>query len=480
MTSLPTRPTLPFQINLAVDEPPAELEVTLIIPSDPPKLDEPTSLGECMLSRKDGKDCLIVSLGKPDKVNLETYRKAGGSIGKWLVNHPVKSVDFTTSWLYENSNFDALNALLEGILLGGYRFERYKQNHSTHSPIPLFFRPKEYSEALKKAIQRLTIVAEAVYLARDWAHEPANVINPVSLADWTQTLAGEYGLKCTILDEKALAEIGAGGILAVGKGSQTPSRMIILEYQGDPSGSSPIVLAGKAITFDTGGYSLKDTTNIQGMKYDKCGGIAVIATLQAISRLALPVNVVGIIGAAENMISSTAYRPDDILTTLSGKTVEIISTDAEGRLVLADVLTYAQKHYNPSAIVDLATLTGGIIVALGRVFGGIMGNARELIQNLIQSGEATGERLWQLPLDEEYLQALKGDDAELKNSGGREGHAILGGMFLQQFVEKDIPWAHIDIAGVASTSKDLPYIPKGPSGFGVRLLLDFLEKSLSV
>jgi leucyl aminopeptidase len=336
------------------------------------------------------------------------------------------------------------------------------------------------SEGLEKVIERLIIMAQAVYLGRDWAHEPANVINPISLAEWTQTLAVDNGLKCTILDETALAEIGAGGILAVGKGSQTPSRMIILEYQGDHSGSSPIVLAGKAITFDTGGYSLKDTTNIQGMKYDKCGGIAVIATLQAISQLKPPVNVVGIIGAAENMISSTAYRPDDILTTLSGKTVEVISTDAEGRLVLADVLTYAQKHYNPSAIVDLATLTGGVIVALGRVFGGIMGNSRELIQNLIQSGETTGERLWQLPLDEEYLQALKGDDADLKNSGGREGHAILGGIFLQQFVENDIPWAHIDIAGVASTPKDLPYIPKGPSGFGVRLLLEFLEKSKPV
>lgn len=480
MISTPSRPALPVQIKLAVDEPPAELEVTLVIPSDPPKLEEPTSTGEYLLSRKEGRNCLSVSLGKPDKINLETYRKAGGSIGKWLVNHPVKTVDLTTQWLYEKEKFDALNALLEGILLGAYQFHRYKQDHSTQSPITLFLRPKELSEGLEKVIERLIIMAQAVYLARDWAHEPANVINPISLAEWTQTLAVDNGLKCTILDETALAEIGAGGILAVGKGSQTPSRMIILEYQGDHSGSSPIVLAGKAITFDTGGYSLKDTTNIQGMKYDKCGGIAVIATLQAISQLKLPVNVVGIIGAAENMISSTAYRPDDILTTLSGKTVEVISTDAEGRLVLADVLTYAQKHYNPSAIVDLATLTGGVIVALGRVFGGIMGNSRELIQNLIQSGETTGERLWQLPLDEEYLQALKGDDADLKNSGGREGHAILGGIFLQQFVENDIPWAHIDIAGVASTPKDLPYIPKGPSGFGVRLLLEFLEKSKPV
>lgn len=476
MTLYPPQPKLPFRIQIGVEDPPAELEISFIFPSETPKYIEPSSVGESVLLQKNEKNHLIVSLGKKEKISLESVRKAGGSIGRWLESHSVDSADINLEWLYEFSGPEYLSALIEGIYLGGYQFKRYKNSDKTEKSVSIFLRQLNHSAELQNLLDRLKSVSQAVYLARDWAHEPANVINPVTLSEWSQNLASESGLKCTILDEQRLSELGAGGILAVGKGSQTPPRMIILEYYGGKPEESPIVLAGKAITFDTGGYSLKDTTNIQGMKYDKSGGIAVIATMYALSLLKLPVNVVGIIGAAENMISSTAYRPDDILTTLSGKTVEIISTDAEGRLVLADVLTYAQQHYSPKAIVDLATLTGGILVALGRVFGGIMGNDSTLIRDLIQSGDECGERLWQLPLDEEYFQALKGDDADLKNSGGREGHAILGGMFLQQFVEDQVPWAHLDIAGVANTAKDLPYAPKGPTGFGVRLLLNYLEK----
>ncbi len=470
----PTHPNIPFQITIAPDKTLAELEVSLIFAPDSPKLGEPATAGESLFLQDHGKSRLVVSLGKQEKINQETYRKVGGSIGKWLINHPVQSVELSVPWLYEENNLDSLYALLEGILLGGYQFQRYKQNNEPEKVISVFLRTDSMS--VKDLVERLNIVTRAVYLARDWAHEPANVINPVTLAEWTQSLAEENELTCKILDDQALSKLGAEGILSVGKGSHTPPRMIILEYRGGLSDTPPLILIGKAITFDTGGYSLKDTTNIQGMKYDKCGGIAVIATILATALLKLPINVVGIVGAAENMISSTAYRPDDILKTLSGKTVEIISTDAEGRLVLADALTYAQTHYTPRAIIDLATLTGGVIVALGRVFGGVMGNSPSLIQNLIESGEASGERLWQLPLDEEYLQALKGDDADLKNSGGREGHAILGGMFLKQFVDDSIPWAHLDIAGVANTPKDLPYSPKGPTGFGVRLLIEFLKK----
>jgi leucyl aminopeptidase len=236
-----------------------------------------------------------------------------------------------------------------------------------------------------------------------------------------------------------------------------------------------VVLVGKAITFDTGGYSIKNTEGIVGMKYDKCGGVDVLATLQAVAALQLDIPVVGIISAAENMISGDAYRPDDIITTLSGKTVEIISTDAEGRLVLADALTYAQRTYQPQAIIDLATLTGGVVTALGRVRAGLMSNNDDLASDLFSAGEQTGERLWRLPLDEEYSKAMKGEDADLKNSGGREGHAILGGAFLKAFVADDVPWAHLDIAGVAETNKELPYSPKGATGFGIRLLLQFLE-----
>jgi leucyl aminopeptidase len=314
-------------------------------------------------------------------------------------------------------------------------------------------------------------------LARSLAHQPANVINPITLAERARVVAERSGLKITVLDDRQLAEMGAGAILAVGRGSQTPARMIILEYAGQefsPDGK-PVVLVGKAITFDTGGYSIKNTEGIVGMKYDKCGGVDVLATMQLVSALKIKTPVVGIISAAENMISGESYRPDDIITSLSGKTIEIISTDAEGRLVLADGLAYAQKNYQPRAIIDLATLTGGVVTALGRVRAGLMSNNDALANSLFEAGEATGERLWRLPLDEEYSRNMKGEDADLKNSGGREGHAILGGAFLKAFVSDDVPWAHLDIAGVADTNKELPHLSGGATGFGVRLLLEYLE-----
>jgi len=330
---------------------------------------------------------------------------------------------------------------------------------------------------MEKIVQRCQKICAAVNLSRDWAHEPANIINPLTLTERASAIAKQYNLGCTVLDEKQLDAMGAGAIVAVGKGSATPSRLIILEYPGNnpPSGAKPVVLVGKALTFDTGGYSIKDTANIQTMKYDKCGGLTVIATLRAAAELKLETPVIGVIGAAENMISGEAYRPDDIIRSLSGKTIEIISTDAEGRLVLADSLTYAQQKFQSRAIIDLATLTGGVVVALGRNRAGLMSNDDRLAQQLFNAGEQTSEKLWRLPLDDEYFKLIKGDDADIKNSGGREGHAILGGMFLKQFINEGNAWAHLDIAGMADSPKDLPYCPKGGTGFGVRLLIQFLE-----
>ena len=320
------------------------------------------------------------------------------------------------------------------------------------------------------------MVTHAVNTCRDWSFEPANVINPDTLSIRAQSIAKKYGIDCTILDARSLEQMKAGAILAVGKGSSTPPKMIVMEYhgQGTEMERQPIVLVGKALTFDSGGYSIKDSTNIRGMKFDKIGGILVIAILQAAAELKVNVPVVGIIAAAENMISENAYRPDDIITTLSGKTVEIVTTDAEGRLVLADALTYAQKNYKPAAIIDLATLTGGVITALGRVRAGMMTNDDALGTDLFDIGEKVYERLWRLPLDEEYLEATRGDDADLKNSGGREAHPIMGGIFLKQFVDDSIPWAHIDIAGVSDLPKQTSYCPKGATGFGVRLLINYL------
>jgi len=472
-------PTRPVHLVLpSSGQPAAGLVIHPRFVTEQPQLGEPgKNPGDLVMEQSSAAHTLWVSLGLESKATSETFRKTGGAIGKWLLANPVDVAELIIEAAVNFTSRDALQALLEGILLGAYAFDRYKQNPDPKKTITLQVRGADALE-LSGLLDRVEIIADSVLLAREWSHEPANVINPVSLADRAQELAATYGLKCTVLDEYALEALSAGAILAVGKGSQTPPRLIVLEYPGQANhaGEKPVVLVGKALTFDSGGYSLKDTTNIQGMKYDKCGGITVLAVMAAAARLKLDHPLVGVIGAAENMVSENAYRPDDIITTLSKKTVEIVSTDAEGRLVLADALTYAQNNFQPKEIIDLATLTGGVVVALGRVRAGIMSNHPVLTQALIESGEKTWERLWQLPLDDDYLQSTKGDDADLKNSGGREGHAILGGVFLKQFVDDSIPWAHLDIAGLADVPKDLPYCPKGATGFGVRLLIDHLSR----
>lgn len=434
-----------------------------------------------ILPREAGAYTILVSLGKAENFSLEMVRRASGALGKWLSNSGAEELAINVGSLQaagkDQSQFALAEAALVGLTLGAYNFDRYKKKDEEKPVVTVGLWSDGKALDDPKLVERVIAITQAVIFARNLAHEPANVINPISLAERAQQVAEQSGLTIRVFDEKQLSDMGAGAILAVGKGSQTQPRMIVLEYPGQdaPAGAQPVVLVGKAITFDTGGYSIKSTEGIVGMKYDKCGGVDVLATMQAAAALKIKTPLVGIISAAENMISGDSYRPDDIITTLSGKTVEIISTDAEGRLVLSDALTYAQREYQPRAIIDLATLTGGVVVALGRVRAGLLSNNDELANALYQAGEATSERLWRLPLDEEYSRAMKGEDADLKNSGGREGHCILGGAFLKAFVDDSVPWAHLDIAGVADTNKDMPYAPKGATGFGVRLLLQYLE-----
>lgn len=447
---------------------PDALSVTFQPAPEKPALGQPgLTAGDVTLTSP---STAVVSLGKAEKISSETIRQTGGLLARWLLQNHVSSVNIDAAPLVDH---DGVLALTEGLYLGAFRFNRYKKsdNDETCVAVNLIGVPPHLYERLEQT----RIVTAAVNLARDWAHEPANVINPVTLAERAVLLAKQYGLKVTVLDDQQLAAMGAGAIVAVGKASKTPARLIVLEHSGTNPEEAPIVLVGKGLTFDTGGYSLKDVTNILGMKYDKSGAIAVIATLVAVARLNLPQRVIGVIGAAENMVSGEGYRPDDILTTLSGKTVEIISTDAEGRLVLADCLTYAQKTFKPRLMIDLATLTGGAVVALGRVRAALLSNDDSLAAALFAAGERTFERLWRMPLDEEYANAIKSDDADIKNSGGREASCISGGMFLKQFVDDTVPWAHLDIAGTADTTKDSPYTPKGGTGFGVRLLIDYLQ-----
>jgi len=311
-------------------------------------------------------------------------------------------------------------------------------------------------------------------LARDLVNAPGNIKSPVFLTEQAQAAAKESGLTCKVLGQKELAKEGCGALLGVAQGSEREPQMIILEHNGGTKGKAPVALVGKGVTFDSGGISLKPGEKMDEMKMDMAGGAAVIGTMLAIALLKLPINVVGVVPAVENLPSGTAYRPGDILTSLSGKTIEVLNTDAEGRLILADALTYV-KRYQPELVVDLATLTGACIIALGHHATAVLGNDQKLIDSLLAAGEASGERLWQLPLWDDYDPLIKSDVADVKNTGGRAAGTITAAAFLKKFAS-DFHWAHLDIAGTAWRDQNQPYIPKGGTGVGVRLLVAFLQK----
>ncbi|HEX7556853.1 MAG TPA: leucyl aminopeptidase family protein [Leptolinea sp.] len=417
----------------------------------------------------------LVSLGEQKKANVDSFRKAGAAFARWCNSHPLKDVVLDVAQSEISGNDEAIRAVLEGLCIGSFEFDRYKTVEHSEKQITLVYVLSDNKQKIEKEIQRAAILGEAVDLARDWIHEPANKINPQILEERVQAAARHFGLSCKVIPYDELINMGAGGIAAVGRGSQVKPRLILVEYNGNGS-NRPIALIGKAITFDTGGYSLKGTEFIQGMKYDKAGGISVLVAIIAAARLKMKVNLVAVIPTAENMISGDSYRPDDILTTLSGLTVEIVSTDAEGRLILADALTYAQNIYKPSAMIDIATLTGGVRVALGSERAGLLANSDHLAKIIFEAGEEIGEKVWRLPLDEAYFDLIKSEDADMKNSGSRDAQTIVGAIFLKQVVKDEIPWAHLDIAATGESSTETAWSPKGANGFGVRLMVEAVEK----
>ena len=368
-------------------------------------------------------------------------------------------------------------ALAEGLELGAYRYQRYKTGLSSEQSfavegVTLYTSADE--AALHAGVTTGQTVARATCFARDLANGPPNSITPAALGQAAQELGQRTGLRVTVLEPPQLVEQGFGGILAVGQGSANPPRFIVLEYGQPAAGQPTLCLVGKGVTFDTGGISIKSADKMDEMKMDMSGAAAVLGTMQAVAELGLPLHVVGLVCAAENMPSATAYRPGDIITTLSGKTIEVLNTDAEGRIVLADGLFYAQR-YKPQAIIDLATLTGAIVVALGPHATGLMSTDQALADQLIRAGETTGERVWQMPLWNEYREAMESDIADLKNAGGRYGGALTAAGFLAAFVG-DYPWCHLDIAGTAWVERSLkPYQPWGATGVGVRLLVELLR-----
>lgn len=425
---------------------------------------------------------VVVSLGREGALSGQQVRQAAAVAAQWLIRQGVRQAALWIDGLVASELDDAVGEFFLGAALAGFRFEAHRQTDGTRPEVIRLHVAASEGAQVKRVTplaQRALELGAAVNYARFLAHQPANVINPATLATEAKRLARAVGLKCTVLAGEQLAKLKLGGLIAVGQGAVEGSRLIRLEYRGAPQSRQHTVLVGKSITFDTGGYSLKPTAGMTDMKFDKCGGMAVLGVMHAVARLKLKCNVTGLLAAAENVVSDRAYKVGDILRMGSGKTVEITNTDAEGRLVLADALWYAQKELKPTALIDLATLTGGVGVALGSAAAGLMSNDDALAAELGEAGRRTHERLWRLPLWDDYKDLIRSGDADIKNSSAkREAHAIVGGMFLKEFVDDGVPWAHLDIASVDSTDTG-PAGSKLATGFGVRLLVDYLQRGRS-
>ncbi len=372
----------------------------------------------------------------------------------------------------------ASQAIAEGSLLGLYRFKKYMTKETEDKDIEellLVERDEKSLEQLKVGCEKGKILAEATNLARDWINEPANYMTPAELARRAEELASAYGLDITVFDREQMEVEGMGALLGVARGSQQPPKLIIISYKGDKDSTSAIGFVGKGITFDSGGISIKPSEGMGEMKGDMAGAAAVIAAMAAIAQLKPKVNVTAIAPATENMPSGNALKPGDVLRAANGKTIEIETTDAEGRLILADALSYALK-LKLSPLIDIATLTGACRVALGNICSGLFGNSQELIERVLRAAADAGERLWQMPMYEEYKEQNKSDIADIKNSGGRWAGAITAAQFLAEFVG-DTPWVHIDIAGTSFREKESGHLPKGATGVGVRTLVNFALNS---
>ena len=375
----------------------------------------------------------------------------------------------------------AAQALSEGALLGLYRFTRYKRNNEEGKreieTLTIVERDRQKLRAMTEAVRRGRLLAEATNAARDLVNEPGNTLTPTELGRRAKEAARRSGIRCRVRGLQALQRLGARALLGVARGSQEPPRLIVLEYRGGRRDGPHLGLIGKGITFDSGGISIKPAENMEAMKGDMAGAAAVIAATSAIACLNLPIHVTAVVPATENLPSGSALKPGDILRAMSGKTIEVINTDAEGRLVLADALHYARTR-KASHLVDVATLTGACVVALGTLNSGAFTNNQGLLDKVLAAGRAAGEKIWPLPMDPEYDELIKSDVAEIKNTGGRKGGAITGAKFLQHFVG-DTPWVHLDIAGTFETDKEKGYQPKGATGVMVRTLVNLAVELLS-
>ncbi|MGQ9571645.1 MAG: leucyl aminopeptidase [Dehalococcoidia bacterium] len=420
---------------------------------------------------------LVVGLGKQEEFKLDKVRDVTATALRHLRRLGVKTV----ATIVHGAGVGGLEpqqcaqAIAEGAVMGLYRFTRHKkrdENEQEIDELTLVELDRTKLPALRQGVATGRILAEAANRARDMANEPANYLTPAIMAEQAQAVAQDAGLECAVLEREQMQELGMGALLGVAQGSSQPPKMIVLRYRGDRRRKATLGLLGKGITFDSGGISIKPSAGMHEMKGDMSGGAAVIAAMWAVAKLKPRINVTAIVPATENMPSGSATKPGDVLRAMSGKTIEVINTDAEGRLILADAIAYA-KSQGLSPIVDVATLTGAMAIAIGTAATGCMANNQELCQKVIAAGEAAGEKFWQFPLYEEYKEQLKSDVADIKNVGKREGGAISAALFLAEFVE-DTPWVHLDMAGTDNVDKDKGIWVKGATGIPTRTLVNLV------
>lgn len=425
---------------------------------------------------------VIAGLGQEKDIQSENIRKLGGKLYTALNSLRLKNASILIEHIDKPTILVAQMGL--GIQLKAYRFDKYKTQNPEKRKVYLSSiticcetadkATAEYKEGLD--------VVGGVYLARDLVTEPSNVLYPESYANRIQKELTPLGVKVKILDVKQMQAEGMGALLGVGMGSVRDSRLVVMEWIGDKaaqkSKKQPLGFVGKGVTFDTGGISIKPAQNMWDMKYDMAGSAVVVGLMKTVAMRKLKENVVGVVGLVENMPSGNAQRPGDVVTSMSGKTIEVLNTDAEGRLVLADALTYIQKYYTPRSIVNLATLTGAIVISLGSDHAGLFSNNNELSEHLRQAGVETDEKLWRLPMGNVYDRLIDSPIADMQNiSLDRGAGSITAAQFLKRFIENDTPWAHLDIAGMAWAERERDICPKGATGFGVRLLYQFIKDS---
>ena len=422
---------------------------------------------------------LVVGAGKKEKFNGAQLRRVAACAVRYLRARGIHDVAWVLS--SEESQAASVQAVVEGAVLADYDADRYRTERDGERRIDylvLATGGTSPSDAALAALERARIVAEAQNYTRDLVNEPANRMTPTQLAEGAQDMATRFGLDCQVLGPQEIRDLKMGAFLGVAQGSDEPARLIVVSYLPPDAPSAPVIgLIGKGITFDTGGISIKPSENMHEMKTDMAGGATMLGVMQALAQLKPRVRVVAVIPATENMPSGKASKPGDVVTSMSGKTIEILNTDAEGRLVLADALAYA-KQLGCTVLIDTATLTGAIAIALGNITTGVFGWNQEWVNRVLASAAAAGEKMWQMPLDEDYRELYKSTIADLANTGGRYGGAITAAMFVGEFAG-DTPWVHLDIAGTRWSNEEKPYLAKGPTGAAVRTLVHLLTNLAS-